>query len=136
MEARDKDLRHVDFDLDLDLAPYMAPDVDALGGTRYQLTGVIEQRHEYLSTSYYTACVRGPKGEWRAMNNTLLHEVAVEEVRRRQPYILFYSRGGAKLPSQPDVPGGTDGATCQQGSNHPTDRTGGANANDAATTVC
>ncbi|GIM17130.1 hypothetical protein Vretimale_19660, partial [Volvox reticuliferus] len=105
MEARDKDLRHVDFDLDLDLAPYMAPDVDALGGTRYQLTGVIEQRHEYLSTSYYTACVRGPKGEWRAMNNTLLHEVAVEEVRRRQPYILFYSRGGVKLPSQPDVPG-------------------------------
>ncbi|GIL86510.1 hypothetical protein Vretimale_11582 [Volvox reticuliferus] len=105
MEARDKDLRHVDFDFDLDLAPYMAPDVDAPGGTHYQLTGVIEHRHEYLSTSYYTACVRGQKCEWRAMNNTLLHEVAVEEVRRRQPYILFYSRGGVKLPSQPNVPG-------------------------------
>ncbi|GIL65400.1 hypothetical protein Vafri_19137 [Volvox africanus] len=103
LEARHKDLRHLEFDFDLDLAPYMAQDVSIPGGPRYQLTGIIEHRQEYLSTSYYTACVRGQKGEWRAMNNTLLHEVAVEEVRRRQPYILFYSRGGAKLPSQADV---------------------------------
>ncbi|GLI63609.1 hypothetical protein VaNZ11_006619, partial [Volvox africanus] len=105
LEARPKDLRHVDFDFDfnLDLAPYMAQYVSIPGGTRYQLTGIIEHRQEYLSTSYYTACVRGQKGEWRAMNNILLHEVSVEEVRRRQPYILFYSRGDAKLPSQADV---------------------------------
>ena len=93
---------HVDFPLDLDLAPYMTqlppvPPSELPRYTSYTLTGLVVHHGHSPSSGHYVAYVRSPSGSWACANDSFVSPVTVREVLSQQAYLLFYSA------SQPEV---------------------------------
>ncbi|GIL81130.1 hypothetical protein Vretifemale_10246 [Volvox reticuliferus] len=100
-----KNKKHIGFNLDLDLAPYMAQDVGAPQDTRYTLMGVLSCPHsDVQSVDHHPACVRSPEGDWRVIGRKEVVKVTAEELKQREAYFLFYILDGAKPPPRPPRP--------------------------------
>ncbi|KAL6644485.1 hypothetical protein ACP70R_016093 [Stipagrostis hirtigluma subsp. patula] len=94
---------HVRYEEYLDVGPFMDPSSLDEGNSIYHLVGVVEHRGEYLTTGHYVAYVKARRLEnhqrqdslpylWFCADDSHITEVSVEEVLRREAYVLFYER--------------------------------------------
>ncbi|KAL4424055.1 hypothetical protein ABPG75_001356 [Micractinium tetrahymenae] len=94
--------KKVDFDLDLDLGPYMSerPAAPAL----YDLYAVLVHSGHSVHSGHYYSYVRAPNGIWHICDDTHVAQVAERQVMAQKAYILFYKKrqhGGRALPPAP-----------------------------------
>ncbi|GIL65347.1 hypothetical protein Vafri_19014 [Volvox africanus] len=100
-----KNTKIIEFNLDLDLAPYMAQNIGASQDTRYTLSGVLSAPHSDIqSIDHHSACVRSLDGDWRVMARKEVIKVTKEQLKQREAYFLFYVQDGAKPPPRSPRP--------------------------------
>ncbi|XP_047056934.1 ubiquitin carboxyl-terminal hydrolase 45-like [Lolium rigidum] len=96
---RSKLSERVSFKEILHLGPFMDPSSEDKENSSYRLVGVIEHRGLCLNSGHYIAYVRASRKQqgsgpssWVFVSDSIIQRVTLEEVRRCDPYILFYER--------------------------------------------
>ncbi|VDM43964.1 unnamed protein product [Toxocara canis] len=70
--------------------------------TSYSLCGLIEHQGEGIDRGHYIAFVRGFDGKgWHCFDDELCQRVSVEEVCKRQGYVMMYTRSEQLFKSSP-----------------------------------
>lgn len=83
--------KHVEFEPQLDVAPFVAPG-GAEGGSVYDLYAVLVHEGQTCNSGHYHAFVKASNGIWYSMNDESVHQVSLATVLKQRAYILFYTR--------------------------------------------
>ncbi|XP_047072505.1 ubiquitin carboxyl-terminal hydrolase 2-like [Lolium rigidum] len=90
---------HVSFKEILHLGPFMDPSSEDKDNLSYRLVGVIEHIGVGVTVGHYIAYVRASRRQqgsgpssWVCANDSMVRQASLEEVLRREAYILFYER--------------------------------------------
>ncbi|CAK0758926.1 hypothetical protein CVIRNUC_002658 [Coccomyxa viridis] len=100
--------KKVDFETELNIAPYMSN--RRAGPQMYELFGVLVHAGHSVHSGHYYCFVRGPNGIWHHMDDTRVSQVSERMVMSQKAYILFYIRkqpenghAGPAVPSRPST---------------------------------
>jgi ubiquitin carboxyl-terminal hydrolase 36/42 len=82
--------KHIEFPVQLDLAPYVSNDdkTDSI----YDLYAVLVHEGQTCNSGHYHAFVRASNGFWYSMNDSSVHQVGLTTVLKQRAYLLFYTR--------------------------------------------
>jgi ubiquitin C-terminal hydrolase len=83
---------HVEFESELDLAPYIDSDLGTGVQMRYKLNGVIVHYGSAPNEGHYAAYVNGSNGMWHFIDDAIVEQVEFSQVQASKAYMLFYSR--------------------------------------------
>jgi len=82
---------NVDFALtDLDMSPYLAPEVTTASSCNYQLYGVINHSGSAYSGHYNAFCRHPISGVWHEYNDSRVSNINAQRVVSSDAYLLFY----------------------------------------------
>lgn len=101
--------KHIEFPLELDVAPFCSSSSSSSGqatgsgdgdeavkrgtrGTRYQLNALCIHEGRSIHYGHYYAIARESNGAWYEYNDSQVRRLSEDEALRSQAYILFYSR--------------------------------------------
>ena len=92
--------RHTEFPLTLDIGPHTSDAADRHAAGRrpatqkYKLHAVLVHAGHSLHSGHYFCYVKSSSGAWYRADDSRVQAVSIDEVRRQQAYILFYTREG------------------------------------------
>ncbi|KAB8109287.1 hypothetical protein EE612_045505 [Oryza sativa] len=99
LEDLTKVIGHVSFKEILDVGQFMDPSSEDRDNSRYRLVGFVEHLGPSMYAGHYVAYVRpsppqqtNGSSSWFRASDTDITEVSLEEVLKREAYLLFYER--------------------------------------------
>ncbi|CAI0383114.1 unnamed protein product [Linum tenue] len=86
--------KHVEFPLELDLAPYSSDDQNDNEGLKYQLYGVVVHNGFSPTSGHYFCYIKSSPGKWHKLDDSRVTECREEFVLSQVAYLLLYAREG------------------------------------------